>query len=221
MPHDEKRPAFVDPRDVAFKMKTDYSRGVKDQTEKVLEAMIDLCRKFEQSQVDVIVISKEAAEMISKRFGIASVAIALRDPVDKLFRYVSVVGVDEENIEGFKKLVYTDEQVTDESRYKSYVISDQTRLYLDEDHPYAPGEESTYRRPGLLDMKRRSITDSLEADYVDVFFRQKDGRLMGWVELSGTRMRMLPDVATIKWVELLSYYLSTALRLRRLEAAVL
>ena len=221
MPHDEKLPVVVDPKDVAFKMKIEYSRGVKDQAEKVLEAMIDLCRKFEQSQVDVIVISKEAAEMISKRFGIASVAIALRDPVDKLFRYVSVVGVDEENIEGFKKLVYTDEQVTDESRYKSYVISDQTRLYLDEDHPYAPGEESTYRRPGLLDMKRRSITDSLEADYVDVFFRQKDGRLMGWVELSGTRMRMLPDVATIKWVELLSYYLSTALRLRRLEAAVL
>jgi hypothetical protein len=220
MPHDEKLLVVVDPRDVAFKMKTEYSRGVKDQTEKVLEAMIDLCRMFEQSQVDISVISKEAAELISKRLGIASVAIAIRDPVDKLFRYVSVVGVDEENIEGFKKLVYTEEQVTDESMYKSYVISDQTRLYLDEDHPYAPGEESTYRRPGLLDMKRRSITEALEADYVDVFFRQKDGRLMGWIELSGTRMRMLPNVATIKWVELLSYYLSIALRLRRLEASV-
>lgn len=220
MLYNEKLPVVVDPKDVAFKMKTEYSRGVKDQTEKVLEAMIDLCRKFEQSQVDISVISKEAAELISKRFGIASVAIALRDPVDKLFRYVSIVGLDEENIEGFKKLVYTEEQVTDESMYKSYVISDQTRLYLDEDHPYAPGEETTYRRPGLLDMKRRSITDSLEADYVDVFFRQKDGTLMGWIELSGTRMRMLPDVATIKWVELLSFYLSIALRLRRLEASV-
>lgn len=219
MPLDEKLPEVVDPKDVAFKMNIEYSRGVKDHIEKTLEAMTDLCRKFEQSHVDLGVILKETVELVSKRFGISSVAIAVRNPVDKLFRYEAVAGVGEEVVGEFKKLVYTEEQVTDESTYKSYAISDLTRLYLDEDHPYAAGEKFSYSRPGLLDMKRRSLTDSLEADYIDVFFRGGDGRLLGWIELSGTRMRKLPDVATIRWVELLSCYLSVALRLRRLEGS--
>ena len=216
---DDSPDRIVDPKDVAFKMKTEYSRGVKDHVEKALEALTDLCRKFEQPNVELSVLLKETAELVSKRFAISSVAIAIRNPVDRLFRYEAVAGLSEEVAKEFDKLVYTEEQVTDESTYKSYALSDMSRLYLDEDHPYAAGEEFSYSRPGLLDMKRRSVTDSLEADYVDVFFRGKDGMLMGWIELSGTRMRKLPDVATIKWVELLSRYLSVAIRLRRLEAS--
>lgn len=220
MPLDESLTEVVDPKDVAFKMKTEYSRGVKDHIEKALEAMTDLCRKFEQSHADLSVILKEAAELVSKRFGIASVAIAVRNPADKLFRYEAIVGVGEEVVAEFKKLAYTEEQVTDESTYKSYAIGDQTRLYLDEDHPYAAGEEFSYSRPGLLDMKRRSLTDSLEADYIDVYFRGEDGKPLGWIELSGTRLRKLPDVATIRWVELLACYLSIVIQLRRLEESV-
>ncbi len=219
MPPNESSTDVVDPRDVAFKMKTEYSRGVKDHVEKTLEAMTDLCRRFERSQVDVSVTLKEAGELVAKRFGIASVAIAIRNPEDMLFRYEAVAGLGDEVVAEFKKLVYTEAQVTDEGTYKSYPISEMSRLYLNEDHPYAPGEEFSYSRPGLLDMKRRSLTDSLEADYVDVFFREKNGTLLGWIELSGTRLRKLPDVATIKWVELLSCYLGVALRLRRLEGS--
>ena len=219
MPPDDRVSVVVDPKDVAFKLKTEYSRGVKDHTEKALEAMTDLFRKFEQSHGDLGVILNEATELVSKRFGIASVTIAVRNPVDRLFRYEAFAGVEEEAVVDFKKLVYTDEQVTDESIYKSYAISDLTRVYLDEDHPYAAGEEFTYRRPGLLDMKRRSLTDSLEADYIDVYLRGKDGELLGWIELSGTRMRKLPDIATIRWVELLACCLCVVLRLRRLEGS--
>jgi hypothetical protein len=219
MSYDDKLPDVVSPRDVAFKMKTDYSRGIKDHTEKVLESMTDLCRKAEQPNADVRAILKEAAELVSKRFGIAAVSIAVRNPVDKLFRYEAVVGVGEEAVAEFNRLVYTEEQVTDENTYKSHTISDFTKLYLDEDHPYAPGEESSYNRPGLLDMKRRSITDSLEADYLDVYFRGKYGDLLGWIEMSGTRLRKLPDTMTIKWVELLACYLSVAIRLHRSEGS--
>lgn len=219
MYQDKDIPEIVDPRDVAFKMQTEYSRGVKDNVQKALEALTDLCKKFEQAGSELSVVLKEVADLISRRFAISSVAVAVRDPADDLFRYKAVVGVGPEVEQEFWKLVYTEGQVTDENTYRSYAISNLTRLYLDEDHPYAPGEEFSYNRPGLLDMKRRSLTDSLEADYLDVFFREKSGQLMGWIELSGTRMRKLPDAATIRWVELMSCYLSIAIRLRRFEEA--
>lgn len=219
MPAEETLTEVVDPKDVAFKMKTEYSRGVKDNIEKVLEAVTDLCRRFEQSSADINPTLKDLAELVSKRFGIASVAIAIRDPSDKLFRYEALVGVGDDAEREFKKLAYTEAQVIDENTYKSYAISDLTRLYLDEDHPYAPGEEFSYSRPGLLNMKRRSLTDSLEADYLDVYFRGKNRELLGWIELSGTRLRKLPDIGTIRWVELLACFLGVALRLKRVEGS--
>ncbi|HEX9909018.1 MAG TPA: hypothetical protein VGB78_11245 [Thermoplasmata archaeon] len=203
----------VDPRDVVRKMEMDYSRGVKDQTEKALEAMVELCARLEDPHADFRAVLRDAADLISRRFSIASVAIAVRDPVDKMYRYETVVGVNDEVVKEFKRLSYTKEQMLDDSKYKSYPISKMTRLYLSEDHPYADGEEFSYRMPGLLDMKRRSVTESLEADYVDVFIHGKGDDIFGWIELSGTRMRKLPDAATIRWTELIACYLGMFLRL--------
>ena len=124
-----------------------------------------------------------------------------------------VLGVDQETVEGFKRLVYTQGQALNPGTYPGYEISSHTRLYLGEDHPYADGEEFTYRVPSLIGAeKRRSLTDSIEADYVDIFMYGPDKNLLGWIELSGTRMRKLPDATTLRWLELIAYILGFALR---------
>lgn len=186
-----------------MKMKIDYSRGFKDHAIRSAEALKELCWLLERQGSELGVFLKEAAEIISKHFGIASVAIAIRDP-DGRFRYKAVVGLDPDAIKGFDNIVYTKEQLLSSSIYPSYDISEHTKLYLAEDHPYAAGEESSYQRPGLIGMKRRSLTDSLEADYLDFYFNDRDGDLLGYIETSGTRLRKLPDTATIVWLELLA-----------------
>jgi hypothetical protein len=60
-------------------------------------------------------------------------------------------------------------------------------------------------------MKRRTVTDSLEADYLDIFFHEPDGNILGFIEISGTRLRKLPDAATIRWIELVGALLGVGL----------
>jgi len=202
----------VNPKEVALRMRLDYSRGVKDHTAKALEAVCDLCWKLEQPHLIADSFIRDVAELISKLFGIESVAIGVRDPVDRLYRYKAVVGLEKEVAEGFSILTYTREQLLDSNTYPSYEISSHTRLFLSEEHPYAKGEEFTYRRPGLIGMKRRTLTDSLEADYLDIFFHEPDGDILGFIEISGTRIRKLPDAAAIRWIELIGALLGVAVQ---------
>lgn len=202
----------IGPEEVAGRLRLEYSRGVKDQTEKILEDVIDLGAKVHRPEVQLRNMLLQASETITKRLGIASVAISLRSPSDGMYRYETVVGVPEDIVAEFKKISYKREQLLDESAYKSYEISKYSRMYLSEDHPYAPGEEFSYQRPGLLDMRRRSPTDSLEADYIDTFFHDSKGEILGWIELSGTRTKKIPDATCVKWTELIALILAAAAR---------
>jgi hypothetical protein len=123
-----------------------------------------------------------------------------------------VVGLEKEGADRYSNLAYTREQLLNGSTYPSHEISSHTRLFLSEEHPYTKGEEYTYRRPGLIGMKRRTLTDSLEADYLDIFFHEPHGSILGFIEISGTRLRKLPDVATIRWIELIGALLSVAVQ---------
>lgn len=212
MARSEESPTVVDPGQVALKMRLDYSRGVKDHSIRNVEALIDLCRLLERPGFDVRVLLRQAAEMISKHFGIGSVAISVKDS-DGLFRYKVVVGLDEAATKGFDNVIYTKEQLLDANVYPGYEISAHTKLYLAEDHPYAAGEEFSYQRPGLIGMRRRSLTESLEADYMDFYFNGLDGDLLGYIETSGTRLRKLPDADTIIWLELVASIVGLGIRL--------
>lgn len=205
----------ISARDVVMRMKLDYSRGVKDQTTKGVEAICRLCWKFERPNLSSEAFMKEIVDTILKLFAIESVGIGLRDPVDKLYRYRVIGGLDKEIEDGYLRLRYTKEELLEPSTYPSYEISKHTRLFLAEDHPYAEAESFTYRRPGLLGMKRRSVTDSLEADYIDVLFLDSNDEVLGFVEISGTRMRTLPDATTIKWIEAFASILGIVIQKER------
>ena len=204
----------VDARDVARKLKLDYSRGVKDQNEKAVEGVNELWEHILQQEVEMKVIAKDASDLICKRFGIASAAIALRSSADLKYRYEAVAGLSAEIVNGFMKLSYTRDELLNPAVYKNYEVSKYSKIFLGEDHPYANGEEFSYSHPGLIGMKRRSLTDSLEADYIDTYIYDPGGEIAGYIEISGTRLGKLPDTTTIKWVEHIAFMLGAALRLR-------
>ena len=211
----EETQEVVSPQEVARKLKTDYAHGMKDRTTKALENVCELCWALERSDMQVQEFLTKVADLVSKDFGIASVTIAVRDPVDRLYRYKVVNGIDEEAVKEFKAIAYTKEQVNDTTTYPCHEVSSHTKIYLTEEHPYAPGEEFSYRRPGLIGMRRRVVNDSLEADYLDFFFYGQDKEILGWIETSGTRLRKLPDAATIRWIELMAILVGHALRVKK------
>ncbi len=195
----------VSTQEVAWKLKADYSHGLTDHTTKTLANICGLCWRYERPERSLVEFLAEVADLISRDFGIASVTIAVRDPVDKMYRYKVVNGIDKEAIDEFKRITYSIEQVKDTSTYPGHEISSHTKIYLAEEHPYAPGEEFSYRRPGLIGMRRRALGDSLEADYLDFYFYGSDGEILGWIETSGTRQMKLPDITTIRWIELIAF----------------
>ncbi len=208
---------IVGPDEVARKLKLGYSRGVKDQTEKILDELINISAQVDKPEISLKDILLQSSDLITRRLGIARVAVGLRNPSDGLYRYETVVGLPNEIVAEFAKIVYNRDQLLDSSTYKNYDISRYSRIFLGEDHPYAPGEEISYLRPGLLEMKRRSAADALEADYIDTFFYDSKGDILGWIELSGTRTKKIPDATCVKWTELISFLLVAAIRFRSPE----
>jgi hypothetical protein len=209
---DTARPRDVDYKDIPKRMKFDYEHTVKDQGGRTLATVQALIQQIESPQPDVHKIMLDACNLISRQFGIMNTAIGLKGP-DGLFRYDIMVGFREDAVADRRKTVYKKEDFYDAGPYKGYWISRYTKLYLSEDHPYTDNEAASYNRPILLkETKRRSPNDSLEGDYVDVCIFDANNELIGWIEISGTRTGQLPDVASIRWMELIGSIIGIAAR---------
>lgn len=204
----------VPPSEVAMKMKLDYAHGLRDPTAKILEAILSLGAKLEKPGFDLHTILQEAAEIIARNLGIASVAIGLWNPSLRKYKYEVVVGLNPESVKGFMALSYDRNELIDPKTYPQHDISRMTKLFLGEEHPYAENEEFSYNKPILLGMNRYSVDESLEADYLCVFFRGPGDEILGWMDISGTRMKKLPDSTTIRWIELIAQILGMAVRIR-------
>jgi hypothetical protein len=204
----------VKPRDVALHMITAYSHGIKDHTANTVEAISDLCARVKRPEYELDSFLMDVAQMISRLFGIANTAIAVWDQTHQVYRYRVVNGLETKAADAYKNITYTKEHVIDERTYPSHKISRHTQLYLCEEHPYAEGEEKSYQRPALLGMKRRSLSDSLEGDYMCFDFTGAGDELMGWIETSGTRQRRLPETSEIRWIELIARIVGTVIQLK-------
>jgi len=201
----------IDHRTIPDKIKLDYSHGIKDPTQKALEGLQTLLSHFQGSQIDIDRFLNEAAEFISRQFGIDNVAIGLRDPKDGLYRYRAMAGFRGDALEAHKKIAYKKEQFFEEGEYHGVNISKYSRIYLAESNVPTEEEMRSYNRPVLLTMKRKDATDSLEGDYIDTGIYGSGDELLGWIEISGTRTMKLPDVTTIRWVEVIASIIAAAL----------
>ena len=202
------------PTEVASKMKMDYLHGAKDPTTKALEDFNPLLARIAVKEYDLNALYKECATLISRDFGLSSVCIAVWVPSAQQYRFKATCGLRSDGDSIYQKLWYTKSDMKDDRTYPYHEISAQTRLYLAEDHPFAPGQEATFMRPGLIGMKRRSVTEALEVDYVCTYFFDSKQEILGWIEYSGTRMGKLPDASTIRWVEFVAQLLGIATSLK-------
>lgn len=204
----------VSPSEVSMRMKLEYTHGLRDPTSKILEALLAIGVKLEKPGFDLNTILKECAELISRHLSISSVAVGLWNSALRRYKYEVVVGLNPESVKGFMELSYDKSDLLDPKTYPCHDISRMTKLFLGEDHPYADNEEFSYNKPILLGMNRHSVDESLEADYLCVFFRGPGDEILGWMDISGTRAKRLPDATTIRWVELIAQIMGHAVRLK-------
>jgi len=206
-----KLPERVDHDEIARKMKLDYSHGARDKNERALDGILSLFSHFQKPQMDLRALLVDAANVIHKQIGVANVSIGLKSASDGLFRYEVLVGFRPETEAAEKKLAYTEKQFSDDTEYKGTMIGKISKLYLAEDLPYKDDEIGSYDRTALLGMRRLSPSDSLEADYIDIWIQGVNGKLLGWIEISGMRTGKLPDIPTIRRIEVIASIIGAAL----------
>ena len=191
-------------------MRLDYLHGIGEPVQRRLDGVQELLSFFRKPQLDIDALLQESANQIAKHLMIDGVSIGLKDSKDGLYRYKAMAGMRSDAEATLKGLEYRKEQFYNNSEYRGTDISKQTRLYLAEDNAPKDSEEKSFNRPGLLAAKRMSDTESLEGDYLDVMILGPFDDMLGWIEISGTRTRQLPDATSIRWVELIASIIGAA-----------
>lgn len=206
-----RNPEQVSHEDVARKMRLDYSYAKGDRNLRIMDAVQGLFSHVHAGKADTRALLNDAANLISRQFSLREVSIGLKSAADGKYRYEVLVGYRKESEDAHRKLAYTFNEMYDEAKYKATILSKYTRLFLAEDEPYAAGEETTYSRPMMLKLRRKTIEDSIEGDYLDTNIFGSGDDLLGWIEISGTNGWKLPDIATIKWIEVIACIIGSAL----------
>lgn len=193
----------VDHNKIKWKMRLDYSHAAADRTHKVLEGIQGLVGQLNKPNVNQHDFLQMTADLIAKLFRLRSVTIGLRSP-DGLYRYEVMSGKRSEAWTFEKSLTYKERDFIDSEIYKGEMISKMTKIFLAEDSPYPESEKEAFNRPFVLGIKRRNLEDWIEGDYLNVFIKSSAGTFIGWIELTGTMDGKLPDIPTIKWLELIA-----------------
>jgi hypothetical protein len=191
-------------------MKLDYLHGIGDVNQRRMDGIQALLAHFRKPQMELDALFQDAVNMISRTMGIDSVSIGLRDPKDGLYRYKATAGFRPDAMEALGKIAYRKEQFFDDPEYHGTDISKQSRLYLADDNVISADERSAFNRPVLLKGKRMNLGESLEGDYIDVKIWGPFDDLLGWIEVSGTRTMQLPDIASIKCIEIVASIVGVA-----------
>ena len=190
----------------------DYQKASSNPSN-AIDCIHNLINELTDPQLDMHRFLQDAADTVSKGLFIKEVTIGLKSTEDDIFRYEVMAGLEDSEWEAHKKLSYTEAQFDNPELYKYMKISKYTRLFLAEDNPYGNNEEETYSKKLMLESARKSLEDTIEGDYLDIYILGKEDKLKGWIEISGMNNGKFPDVQTIKVVEILASVIGIALGL--------
>lgn len=168
-----------------------------------VDCIHDLINELADPDIPLEKFLQDTVNVMHERLCIHEATIGLRD-TDGIYRYKVMAGLEDSEWEAHQRLSYSREQFDDPSLYKFKQIGKYTRLYLAEDNPYQEGEEETYSKPLMLQSSRKSLEDTIEGDYLDIYIYGKNDELQGWIEISGMKNGKFPNAETIKVVELLA-----------------
>jgi len=200
----------VNPEIIKKRMRLDYQYSCSNPSN-AIDCVHELIKELTDPNLDMHRFLHDAANTICTKLCVKEVTIGLKDPTDGLFRYQVMAGLEDSEWEAHKKLSYSLDQFDNPALYKYMEISKYTRLFLAEDNPYGDNEEETYSKPLMLMSSRKSLEDTIEGDYLDIYIYGKGDELKGWLEISGMNNGKFPDIQTIKVVELLASVIGIAL----------
>jgi len=213
------QPRGTDKEIVKRNLRTNYLAARSDPSTRIIDGYSALLARFHKHPLVVHDFVQEAAGFIQKHFRLRWVMIGRKGP-DGIYRYEAMAGVKPDVWEKQRARTYTKEDFAPvvEGFFSAGEISRLTKIYLEEDNPLGEEDLAKINQPELLKSKRRAQEDALEGDFLDTLILSADNDLLGWIDYSGTLTGRFPDSMTIRWVELMSTLLATAMSIQSVES---
>lgn len=203
----------LDPETVKRRLRFDYVRVKNEPGARAVDGITTLLGHFHRSHLNIVDLIQEASDIIQRQFRLKWVMIGIKDKNDGLFKYTVMTGMHPAVWDRQKKRIYRAEDFEQSCEaYRFGEISDITRVYLQEENMLTSDDErKLVQRPALLESKRLSSNETLEADFIDTLIYGPGRTLLGWIEYSGTVANEFPQSAVLRQIEGYAAVLSAAM----------
>jgi len=143
---------------------------------------------------------QKIVKVVSETFGITKVHIGIRDKETGLFAVRAAHGYEPETEARIKRVKYTLERM--EHDLKPELKIGKNAYYVTAES-WEPDEEDLLFvvRPERMDRARGSPNEWHELDYIDFLMYEKDGTLLGYLELDEPDNQKVPSEETIRAIE--------------------
>jgi len=183
-------------------LKARYRQIPRDENEKILDALLKLFFEFQEKNTTCQEILQRAADVIHRVLPFQEIALGIRNPKDGLFRYDVILGFTKDAEEHLKSQAYTMDEMIALDRNPGVRVSKLIELTIAEAPIRKSGDEAQFNRPNLISTPRKSEEDFAFGDYMDIFIRDMNNDVIGFIEVSGPRDWKMPSASRMKWLEL-------------------
>ncbi len=167
--------------------------------------------------VDAIL--QKIVKTVSETYGLARVHVGIREDETGLFSVRAAYGFDQKTEEQLKRVKYTNERMNRDLKPELKIGRN---AYYVPAEDWEPDEEDMMfvAHPERLDRARSLPDDWLECDYIDFLMYEKDGSLLGYLEIDEPDDHKVPSEETIRAIEVFTDLAAIAIQNARLYSKV-
>ena len=163
---------------------------------------------------------QKIAVTIADLFSIRTLVIGVLDESEDVFRVRATYGYEGDRRKKILKFIYSQERLEMDMTEK-YKIGEGVYLIRPPPGEIIKGEEPFYERLQEMGKPRTDPTVWHELDYLRFAFRNREGMLIGFLEVNSSADGKIPDSSTIEAMQIFSHLTGVAIENARLYQAQL
>jgi signal transduction histidine kinase len=193
-------------------------RPATDLSSAAIASILDVTSQFLYvDSVDILL--QKIVKAVAETFRLSAATIGIRNEETGLFEIRAVHGYDEQMEQQIRKVKYTPERMARDLR-PEFLIGKKTY--------YVPGEAWELdaedllfvRNPQDTENRRKCADDWHENDYIDFLMYERNGDILGFLEIDEPKNHKVPEDDTLKAIEIFSDLASIAIQNAELYESV-
>jgi signal transduction histidine kinase len=174
-------------------------RGAEEHRNVAVASILEVTSEFMYVE-NLDALLQKIVKTVSETYGLAKVHIGIKDEDTGLFVIRAVYGFDQKVEEQMKTVKYTKERM--ERDLKPELKIGRNAYYVPAEEWELDDEDMLFvAHPERLDRARRLPDEWHESDYIDFLMYEKDGGLLGYLEIDEPDNQKVPSEETLKAIE--------------------